>query len=196
MLTKDIFTNESPFNYTDTDLQYAGSGKIEYLQQNGAPLTVGSGTFGVTEPNETAQEPEINKIPPRPRGGRQLQNWENRYERKVRAAEMAAEREKSDLEKSYKPDLERRKAFLDDDLNSMEALRAIEAQQDIVYTGNQYYRKNSNAGKEGEPDFFYSNKKERDTIMRGGEGAQKLRDSWVTGIVNSTKKADDEEDNK
>jgi len=176
--------------------QFPASGQIEYLQKDGAPLTVSSGTFKVTESNEAAQEPEINKIPPKPRGGRQLQNWENKYERKVRAAELAAERKKSDLEKGYKPDLERRKAFLDDDLNSMEALRAIEGQQGIVMHKNQYYHVNPNAGQEGESDYKDITLKERNTIMRGGEGAQKLRDSWVTGIVESTKKPDDEEDNK
>ena len=195
-LASNAFDAGSGVEFGSNLPQFPASGQIEYLQKDGAPLTVSSGTFKVTESNEAAQEPEINKIPPKPRGGRQLQNWENKYERKVRGAEMAAEREKSELEKNFKPDLERRKAFLDDDLNSMEALRAIEGQQGIVMHKNQYYHVNPNAGQEGESDYKDITLKERNTIMRGGEGAQKLRDSWVTGIVESTKKPDDEEDNK
>ena len=195
-LTSNAFDAGSGVEFGKNLPQFPASGQIEYLQKDGAPLTVSSGTFKVTEINEAAQESEINKIPPRPRGGRQLQNWENRYERKVRAAEMAAEREKSELEKGYKPDLVRRAAFLDDDLNSMEALRASEATQGLLVTGGTYNMANPKAGQEGENDFIKIDKAKSDTIKRGGAAAQELKDSYVTGIVNSTKKADDEEDNK
>lgn len=195
-LTSNIFDAGSGVEYGKNLPQFPASGQIEYLQKDGAPLTVSSGTFKVTEANESAQESEINKIPPRPRGGRQLQNWENKYERKVRAAEMAAEREKSELEKGYKPDMERRAAFLDDDLNSMEALRASEATQGLLVTGGTYNMVNPKAGQEGENDFVKIDKAKSDTIKRGGDAAQKLKDSYVTGIIESTKKPDDEEDNK
>ena len=46
------------------------------------------------------------------------------------------EREKSELEKGYKPDKARRDAFLDGDLNSMEALRRVEAQKGMVIRVN------------------------------------------------------------
>ena len=176
--------------------QFPASGQIEYLQKDGAPYTVSSGTFKVTETNEAAQEPEINKIPPKPRGGRQLQNWENKYERKVRAAEMAAEREKSELEKNYKPDMERRKAFLDDDLNTFQALRAVEAQKGVVYHKGQYHLSNPNAGQEGEPDFFIGTKEDRDIRLRGERTAQEFLDSRVKDITKSTNKTEEEEDNK
>ena len=195
-LTSNVFDAGSGVEYGKNLPQFPASGQIEYLQKDGAPLTVSSGTFKVTEANESAQESEINKIPPRPRGGRQLQNWENKYERKVRAAEMAAEREKSELEKGYKPDMERRAAFLDDDLNSMEALRASEATQGLLVTGGTYNMVNPKAGQEGENDFVKIDKAKSDTIKRGGDAAQKLKDSYVTGIIESTKKPDDEEDNK
>lgn len=191
-LASNVFDAGSGVEYGKNLPQFPASGQIEFLQKNGAPLTVSSGTFKVTETNETAQEPEINKIPPRPRGGRQAEKWDQQYGR----MRQPVEREKSELEKNYKPDLERRKALLDDDLNSMEALRAIEAQKDIVFTGNQYYLKNPNAGQEGEPDFFYSGKEHRDIIMGGGDAAQELKDKYVKGIVNSTNKTDEEEDNK
>ena len=191
-LASNAFDAGSGVEFGKTLPQFPASGQIEFLQTNGAPLTVNSGAFKVTETNETAQEPEINKIPPRPSGARQAEKWDQQYGR----MRQPVEREKSELEKGYKPDKARRDAFLDDDLNSMEALRAVEAQQDIVFTGNQYYLKNPNAGKEGEPDFFYSGKEHRDIIMRGGDAAQELKDKYVKGIVNSTKKADDEEDNK
>ena len=191
-LASNAFDAGSGVEFGKTLPQFPASGQIEFLQTNGAPLTVNSGAFKVTETNETAQEPEINKIPPRPSGARQAEKWDQQYGR----MRQPVEREKSELEKGYKPDKARRDAFLDDDLNSMEALRAVEAQQDIVFTGNQYYLKNPNAGKEEEPDFFYSGKEHRDIIMRGGDAAQELKDKYVKGIVNSTKKADDEEDNK
>ena len=195
-LASNAFDAGSGVEFGSNLPQFPASGQIEYLQKDGAPLTVSSGTFKVTETNEAAQAPEINKIPPRPRGGRQLQNWENKYERKVRAAEMAAEREKSELEKGYKPDLKRRAAFLDDDLNSMEALRASEATQGLLVTGGTYNMVNPKAGQEGENDFIKIDKAQSDTVKRGGAAAQELKDSYVTGIVNSTKKADDKEDNK
>lgn len=195
-LTSNAFDAGSGVEYGKSIPQYPASGVIDWKRTAGSTPIVSPGTLKVTEPNEAAQEPEINKIPPKPRGGRQLQNWENKYERKVRAAEMAAERKKSELEQNFKPDLERRDAFLDDDLNSFEALRAIEGQQGIIMHKNQYYHVNPKAGEEGENDFMEITNKQRDTIMRGGEGAQKLRDSWVTGIIESTKKPDEEEDNK
>ena len=195
-LTSNAFDAGSGVEYGKKLPQYPASGEIDWKRTAGSTPIVSPGTLMVTEPNEAAQEPEINKIPPKPRGGRQLQNWENKYERKVRAAEMAAEREKSELEQNFKPDLERRDAFLDDDLNTFQALRAVEGQQGIVKHKNKIYHVNPKAGEEGENDFMEITKEQRDTIMRGGEGAQKMRDSWVTGIIESTKKPDDEEDNK
>lgn len=195
-LTSNVFDAGSGVEYGKNLPQFPASGQIEYLQKDGSPLTVSSGTFKVTEANESAQESEINKIPPRPRGGRQLQNWENKYERKVRAAEMAAERKKSDLEKGYKPDLARRNAFLDDDLNTFEAMRAVEAQKGVVYHKGQYNLSNPNAGQEGEPDFFIGTKEDRDIRLRGERTAQEFLDSRVKDITKSTNKTDDEEDNK
>ena len=195
-LTSNAFDAGSGVEFGKNLPQFPASGQIEYLQKGGAPLTVSSGTFKVTETNEAAQEPEINKIPPKPRGGRQLQNWENKYERKVRAAEMAAEREKSELEKNFKPDLERRNAFLDDDLNTFEAMRAVEAQKGVVYHKGQYHLSNPNSGQEGEPDFFVGTKEDRDIRLRGERSAQEFLDSRVKDITKSTNKTDDEEDNK
>ena len=180
-LTGNVFNAGSGVEYGDILPQLPASGNIELMQQAGAPLTVSSGTFQVTKPNESAQQPEINKIPPRPRGGRQLENWERQYGR----MNQTPEREKSELEKGYKPDMERRRAFLDGDLNSMEALRAIEAQKGIVVTGNTYNVVNPNAGQEGENDFKQITKGERDTIMRGGEGAQNLLSSYTSAITES-----------
>ena len=153
-LSRNAFDAGSGVEYGQNLVQMPASGKIEYEQKAGAPLTVSSGALKVTEANESAQQPEVNV------------------------------------------DMERRRAFLDGDLNSMEALRAIEAQKGIVVTGNTYNIVNPNAGKEGKSDFKQIDKAQRDTIMRGGEGAQALLDSYVNGITKSTDKADDEEDNK
>ena len=195
-LTSNAFDAGSGVEYGKTIPQYPASGVIDWKRTAGSTPIVSPGTLKVTEPNEAAQEPEINKIPPKPRGGRQLQNWENRYERKVRAAEMAAEREKSELEKNFKPDKERNKAFLDDDLNTFQALRAVEAQKGVVYHKGQYHLSNPNAGEEGEPDFFIGTKEDRDIRLRGERTAQEFLDSRVKDITKSTNKTDEEEDNK
>tara|TARA_Y100000289_G_scaffold60406_1_gene67339 strand:- start:41 stop:1258 length:1218 start_codon:yes stop_codon:yes gene_type:complete len=139
-LSRNAFDAGSGVEYGQNLVQMPASGKIEYEQKAGAPLTVSSGTLKVTEANESAQQPEVNV------------------------------------------DMARRRAFLDGDLNSMEALRAIEAQKGIVVTGNTYNIVNPNAGKEGENDFIKIDKAQRDTIMRGGEGAQNLLNSYVTDI--------------
>ena len=139
-LTKNVFDAGSGVEYGQNLVQMPASGKIEYEQTAGAPLTVNSGTFKVTEANESAQQPEVNV------------------------------------------DMARRRAFLDGDLNSMEALRAIEAQKGIVVTGNTYNVVNPNAGQEGESDFKKIDKAQRDTIMRGGEGAQNLLSSYTSAI--------------
>ena len=186
-LTKNVYDAGSGVEYGQNLVQMPASGKIEYEQTAGAPLTVSSGTFGVTSANESAQEPEINKIPPRPTGARQAEKWDQRYGRMT----QPVEREMSDLEKNYKPDLERRRAFLDGDLNSMEALRAIEGQKGIVVTGNTYNIVNPNAGQEGENDFIKIDKAQRDTIMRGGEGAQNLLNSYTSAIKADEQKLTD-----
>jgi len=139
-LSRNAFDAGSGVEYGQNLVQMPASGKIEYEQKAGSPLTVSSGTLKVTEANESAQQPEVNV------------------------------------------DMARRRAFLDGDLNSMEALRAIEAQKGIVVTGNTYNVVNPNAGKEGKNDFIKIDKAQRDTIMRGGEGAQSLLNSYVTGI--------------
>ena len=153
-LASNVFDARSGVEFGKNLPQFPASGKIEYEQKAGAPLTVSSGTFKVTEANESAQQPEVNV------------------------------------------DMARRRAFLDGDLNSMEALRAIEAQKGIVVTGNTYNIVNPNAGQEGESDFKQIDKAQRDIIMRGGDAAQELKDQYVKGIVESTKKAEDEKDNK
>ena len=187
-LTKNAFDARSGIEYGTEGLQRPATGAIEAAQLSGAPLTVSSGIFKASPTNESAQQPEINKIPPRPTGGRQAERWDQQYGRMT----QPVEREKSDLEKGYKPDMERRRAFLDGDLNSMEALRAIEAQKGVVVTGGQYNIVNPNAGEEGENDFKKIDKAQRDTIMRGGEGAQNLLDSYIKNINTP----DEEEDNK
>ena len=177
-LSSNAFDAGSGVEYGANIPQMPASGKIEYEQTAGRPLNLGFGVQPITKANEFAQQPEINKVPPRPRGARAGEKWDQQYGR----TPQPVEREKSDLEKGYKPDLERRRAFLDGDLNSMEALRAIEAQKGIMVTGNTYNVVNPNAGKEGENDFKQITKGERDTIMRGGEGAQNLLNSYVGGI--------------
>ena len=65
----------------------------------------------------------------------------------------------------------RRRAFLDSE-NSLAGLRAVEAQQGIIFAGNQYNVLNPNRGQEGENDFGTISKEERDQVMRGEGSAQ------------------------
>ena len=176
-LTTNAYDAGSGVEYGQGLVQMPATGKIEYEQQAGRPLTAANGLIKASEPNEAAQKPEINKIPPRPRGGRQLENWERQYGR----MKQPVEREKSELEKGFKPDMERRRAFLDAE-NSMQGLRRVEAQKGIVYQGQQHYMVNPNAGKEGQNDFIAIDKADRDAYMRGDQGAQDLKSKYVDAI--------------
>ena len=176
-LSRNAFDAGSGVEYGQNLVQMPATGAIEGIQVEGAPLTVGSGAMSVTEANESAQQPEINKIPPKPRGGRQLENWERQYGR----MNQTPEREKSDLEKGYKPDMDRRRAFLDAP-GSMQGLRRVEAQKGIVYQGQQHHMVNPNAGQEGESDFIAISKADRDSYMRGDQGAQDLKSKYVDAI--------------
>ena len=78
-------------------------------------------------------------------------------------------------------EIQRRRAFLDAD-NSMQGLRNVEAGQGRFYAGGKYYHVNPNAGKEGQNDFIEISREQNDVIKRGGEGAEKLRKSFVDRI--------------
>ena len=78
-------------------------------------------------------------------------------------------------------EMQRRRSFLDAK-DSMTGLRNIEADQGIYVAGGKYHHVNPNAGKEGQNDFIEISKDNRDTIMRGGEGAEQLRKSFVDRI--------------
>lgn len=59
-LSRNAFDAGSGVEYGQNLVQMPASGKIEYEQKAGAPLTVNSGTLKVTEANESAQQPEVN----------------------------------------------------------------------------------------------------------------------------------------
>ena len=189
-LPEDMFSESTPLTLTDnvfeagSGLEYGvdiprlpATGKVEYEQQAGAPLTVGFGAIKASSDEEAAVIPETVDIPARPKGGRQLENWERKYGR----MQQPVEREKSDLEKGFQPDMDRRRAFLDAE-NSLQGLRRVEAQKGVVVAGGQYNLVNPKAGEEGQNDFITIDKEKRDTIMRGGEGAQNLLNSYVSDI--------------
>ena len=68
-------------------------------------------------------------------------------------------------------EMARRRAFLDS-RDSLAGLRAVEAQQNIIYAGGQYNVLNPNRGQEGEGDFGTISKGERDQVMRDEAKAQ------------------------
>ena len=85
----------------------------------------------------------------------------------------------------------RRRAFLDS-RDSLAGLRAVEAQQNIIYAGGQYNVLNPNRGQEGENDFGTISKEERDQVMRGDGKAPGLLncscrsyDGWLVMNPNS-----------
>lgn len=77
----------------------------------------------------------------------------------------------------------RRRAFLDGNLNSMQALRAIEAQKDVFYAGGQHHIVNPNRGQEGQNDFVAISKGDRDAYMGGRKTAEELKTQYVDKIT-------------
>ena len=98
----------------------------------------------------------------------------------------ASNDEESSVTPAETESMARRRAFLDGNLSSMEALRAVEAQKGIVYTGNTYNLVNPNADQEGENAFVQISKEDRDSYMRGQQGAEDLRKKYVDEIVEET----------
>ena len=76
----------------------------------------------------------------------------------------------------------RRRAFLDSK-DSLAGLRAVEAQQNIIYAGGQYNVLNPNRGQEGESDFGVISKDERDQVMRGEGKAQDFLTARVDAMT-------------
>ena len=166
-LSNDLFTDGSSVNFEIPGEAAPATGAIEYFQKSGSPNIANAGAEATT----ASAKPQI---PPRPRGARQAEMWDRQYGRQAVEAPV-------ETPKGPEIDKARRDAFLNAD-NSLAGLRAIEAQKGIVVTGNTYNIMNPNAGKEGENDFMQISKDDRDTIMRGGEGAQNLLDSYVGAI--------------
>lgn len=79
------------------------------------------------------------------------------------------------------PNLARRRAFLDAE-DSLSGLRAVEAQQGIVYAGGQHNVLNPNRGQEGENDFFAIDKDDARGYKSGRLGAQDLKDKYIKNI--------------
>ena len=79
------------------------------------------------------------------------------------------------------PNLARRRAFLDAE-DSLSGLRAVEAQQGIVYAGGQHNVLNPNRGQEGENDFFAIDKDDARGYKSGRLGAQDLANKYIKNI--------------
>ena len=79
------------------------------------------------------------------------------------------------------PNLARRRAFLDAE-DSLSGLRAVEAQQGIVYAGGQHNVLNPNRGQEGENDFFAIDKDDARGYKSGRLGARDLADKYIKNV--------------
>ena len=175
---KNLDIDMGPFDLGNAP-EYEVSGmKIQSEMLRGSPNIALGGAAETAAATTSATDTPKTNIPKRPRGARQAEMWDRKYGRQVNQPE----REQSDLEKGYKPDLARRAAFLDGNMGSMGALRAIEAQKNIVVAGGKYNMVNPNRGQEGENDFMDIGKEERDAYMGGRKTAQQVRDTYVDKI--------------
>ena len=85
----------------------------------------------------------------------------------------------------------RRSAFLDTNLNSMQALRAAEATQGIVYAGGKHHIVNPNAGEEGQNDFMEISKDDAFAYKGGNMSAEDLKGKYVQALSGTDYSASD-----
>ena len=149
-------TDGSPFNTGDYNYEIPTNTNIEYLQTQGSPIIPVSGKVQAADSKETPVDPKNSGI-----------NWGART-----AADNSDEK------------LARRRAFLDAP-GSMQGLRRVEAQKEIVYAGGQYNMVNPNKGEEGQNDFVKISKEDRDAYMGGRQTAEQMREKYMQKIADS-----------
>ena len=153
---------------------------ISVLQREGSPEIVQDGEVSADVAGSAAVTPDSLSIPKRPSSARQAERWDHKYG----SMAQPVEREISDLERGYNPDLERRRAFLDAD-NSMDGLRAVEAQKGVFHTAGQSFVVDPN----NDGQMMAIDQDDRQTLMgRDEQKAQDLLGSYVKAI-----KEDEEE---
>ena len=172
-------TDGSPFNTDGYTYEVPTNTNIEYLQQAGSPKIAVSGAKQTTQQLDPGNKTAESNIPKRPRGERAGEMWDRKYGRMQQQSE-------STESKAPGIDYKRRAAFLDAE-NSLQGLRRVEAQKGIVYAGAQHHMVNPNAGQEGQNDFIAIDKADRDSYMRGDQGAQDLKSKYVKDISESGK---------
>ena len=175
-LARDLTTG-SPFAQGDYTYEIPTKTNIDYLQQSGAPLIQASGAVKASETTETAAQTPKSNIPKRPRGERAAAAWDRKYGR-INQQPEPTESKGSGI------DYARRAAFLDAP-NSLQGLRRVEAQKELVYAGGQHNIVNPNAGQEGEPAFKKISKEDRDAYMGGRMTADQLKEKFVAKVSES-----------
>jgi hypothetical protein len=172
-------TDGSPFNTDGYTYEVPQKTNIEFLQQDGSPKIALSGAKQTAQQVDPGNKTTESSIPKRPRGERAGEMWDRKYGRMDQST-STSETKGSGI------DYARRAAFLDAP-NSLQGLRRVEAQKGIVYAGAQHHMVNPNAGQEGQNDFIAISKGDRDSYMRGDQGAQDLKSKYVKGISESSK---------
>lgn len=175
---KNLDIDLGPFETGAIPEDYMSGVEIQSEMLRGSPNIAQGGAAETAVSVTSATDTPKSSIPSRPQGGRQAEMWDRKYGRQVNQPE----REKSDLEKEYSPDMERRRAFLDAD-SSLQGLRRVEAQKGVVYAGNTYNMVNPNQGQEGEKDFIQISKEDRDGYIGGKQSAEDLKKKYVDKIT-------------
>ena len=176
-LGKNLDIDAGPFVTGDDAQTYDAGIELQSEMLRGSPNIVQGGAAETAAATNSATDSAKPSIPKRPRGERAGEMWDRKYGRMVNQPETS-EPQSSGI------DYKRRAAFLDAD-SSLQGLRRVEGQKGIVVAGGTYNMVNPNMGKEGENDFIQISKEDRDSYMRGDQGAQDLKSKYVDKIKNA-----------
>ena len=172
---KNLDMDLGPFDLSNAPEYPVAGMEIQSEMLRGSPNIANGGAAETAVATESATSTPKTNIPKRPRGERAGEMWDRKYGRMQQQSEST---------ESQAPgiDYKRRAAFLDAP-NSLQGLRRVEAQKGIVVAGGQYNMVNPNRGQEGENDFIKISKEDRDSYMRGDQGAQDLKSKYVDKIT-------------
>ena len=174
-LGQNLDLDAGPFETGEAPENFMSGVELQSQMLRGSPNIAQGGAAETAAAIDSATSTPNASIPKRPRGERAAAAWDRRYGRQVNQPEPT-----ESTGQSF--DMDRRRAFLDAD-NSLQGLRRVEAQKGVVYAGNTYNMVNPNRGQEGENDFVQISKEDRDSYMRGDQGAQDLKAKYVDKIT-------------
>ena len=172
---KNLDMDLGPFDLGNAPEYPVAGMQIQSEMLRGSPNIANGGAAETAVVTESATSTPKTSIPKRPRGERAGEMWDRKYGRRTQST-STSETKGSGI------DYKRRAAFLDAP-NSLQGLRRVEAQKGVVYAGGQHNIVNPNRGQDGENDFIKISKEDRDSYMRGDQGAQDLKAKYVDKIT-------------